>query len=249
MLEKSEVKDLIKNFCVMAEKQFEKLVKTIRTDNGTKFMVLSSYFLQQGIQHQTSCVDTPQQNARVERKHRHILNIARALLFQAKLPVTFWGESILTAAHLINRTPSAVLNGQTPYELLHGSKPSYDSLRTFGCLCYAQRRPRNRDKFSDRSRKCLFVGYPYGKKAWDNNEFFASRDVVFLEEQFPGITDTTYVTSPILQHDPTIDDWVLPSTPTPVVSLDAVTPSLPTLPPSDVLVSTHSSAHYHTSFT
>ena len=143
MLEKSEVQNLIKNFCVMSERQFGKQVKTIRTNNGTEFMVLSSYFRQHGIQHQTSCVDTPQQNARVERKHRHILNIARALLFQAKLHVTFWGESILTAAHLINRTPSGVLHGSTPYELLHGSKPSYDSLRIFGCLCYAHRRPRN----------------------------------------------------------------------------------------------------------
>lgn len=168
----------------MSEKQFGKQVKIIRSDNGSELMVMSSYFRQHGIQHQTSCIDTPQQNACVEHKHMHILNIARALLFQANLPVTFWGESILTAAHLINRTPSSVLNGSTPYELLHGSKPSYDLLRTFGCLCYAQRIPRNRDKFSDRSRKCLFVGYPYGKKAWkiydlESNEFFASRDVIF----------------------------------------------------------------------
>ena len=215
MLEKSEVQNLIKNFCVMSERQFGKQVKTIRTDNGTEFMVLSSYFRQHGIEHQTSCVDTPQQNARVERKHRHILNIARALLFQAKLPVTFWGDIILTAAHLINRTPSVVLHGSTPYELLHGSNPSYDSLRIFGCLCYAQRRPRNRDKFSDRSRKCLFVGYPYGKKAWklydlESNEFFASRDVVFLEDQFPGIPDTTYVTPPVYQPDAADDEWLFP---------------------------------------
>lgn len=178
MLEKSEVKGLIQNLCVMSEKQFGKQVKTIRSDNGSEFMVLKSFLRQHGIEHQTSCVDTPHQNARVERKHRHILNIARALLFQAKLPVTFWGESILTASHLINRTPFVVLNGSTPYELLHSSKPSLDSLRVFGCLCYAHRRPRNRDKFSDRSRKCLFVGYPYGKKAWklydiESNDFFS----------------------------------------------------------------------------
>lgn len=195
MLEKSEVQNLLRNFCAMSEKQFGKPVKCIRSDNGTEFMVLTSYLRQQGIQHQTSCVDTPQQNGRVERKHRHILNVARSLLFQAKLPVSFWGESILTASHLINRTPTPLLQGRTPYELLHGVAPSFDSLRIFGCLCYAHRRPRDKDKFGDRSRKCLFVGYPYGKKAWklfdiDKNEFFASRDVVFLEDQFPGTQDT-----------------------------------------------------------
>lgn len=127
-------------------------------------MVLTLFFRQQGIQHQTSCVDTPKQNGRVERKHRHILNVAHALLFQANLPVTFWGESILTAAYLINRTPTLLLQGQTPYSLLYGIAPSYEDLRTFGCLAYAHRRDRTKDKFGYRSRKCLFLGYPYGKR-------------------------------------------------------------------------------------
>ena len=93
MLEKSEVASIIKNFCAMSFRQFGLHVKTFRTDNVTKFMALKSYFRQEGINHQTSSVDTPQQNGRVERKHRHILNVARACLFQAQLPVIFWGPS------------------------------------------------------------------------------------------------------------------------------------------------------------
>ena len=72
----SEVPQLIRNFCAMTERQFEKPVKAFRSDNGTEFMCLTSYFHEHGIIHQTSCVDTPQQNRRVERKHRHILNVA-----------------------------------------------------------------------------------------------------------------------------------------------------------------------------
>ena len=87
-----------------------------------------------GILFQKSCVGTPQQNGRVERKHRHILNIARALRFQGGLPIVFWGECVLAAAHVINRTPSSILNKRTPYEVLFGHPPSFKELRVFG-LC------------------------------------------------------------------------------------------------------------------
>lgn len=50
---------------------------------------MKDYFLANGILFQTSCVGTPQQNGRVERKHKHILNVARALQFQGRLPIRF----------------------------------------------------------------------------------------------------------------------------------------------------------------
>ncbi|KAL1221457.1 Retrovirus-related Pol polyprotein from transposon TNT 1-94 [Cardamine amara subsp. amara] len=109
LLEKKEAPTVLKNFFTFVERQFNNKIKTVRSDNGGEFISLRSFFETNGAVHQTSCVETPQKNGRVERKHRHILNMARALLFQAQLPIRFWGESVLAATYLINRTPSIIL--------------------------------------------------------------------------------------------------------------------------------------------
>ena len=89
LLEKKDAPQALKTFCAYTDRQFNKKVKIVCSDNGTEFTCLRRYFASQGITHQTSCVETPQQNGRVERKHRNILNIARVLLLQGQLPKRF----------------------------------------------------------------------------------------------------------------------------------------------------------------
>lgn len=192
--EKSETASHLINFCKMVKTQFEAKVKIMRSDNGTEFVnsQVQNFLHDEGILRETSCVSTPQQNGRVERKHRHILNVARALRFQANLPLTFWGECVLTAVHLINRTPTVANKGVTPYEMLYGKSPSYEHLRVFGCLYYMKTATKPNDKFAARATRCIFVGYPWGQKGWrvynpSTREFSVSRDVKFYEHIFPYI--------------------------------------------------------------
>ncbi|GJS52384.1 zinc knuckle CX2CX4HX4C containing protein [Tanacetum coccineum] len=49
-----------------------------------------------GIVHQTSCAHTPQRNGIAERKHRHLLNVARSLMFQGGIPLRFWSNSCVS---------------------------------------------------------------------------------------------------------------------------------------------------------
>ena len=91
---------------------------------------------------------------------------------------------------MINRTPSKLLLRKTPYEILNHRRPSYDHIRVFGMLCFAQNRLKAKDKFASHSRKFLFMGYPFGKKGWrlydsETHEFFVSRDVIFHKHIFP----------------------------------------------------------------
>lgn len=180
------------------------------------------FYQENDIIHQLSCIETPEQNGRVERKHQHLLNVARSLMFQSKLPLSYWTNCVLTATHLINRTPSAILNNQTPYYLLFQKPPNYNHLKVFGCLCFASTIISNRGKFQSRATKCLFLGYPPNIKGYKllnllTLKTFGSRNVVFHESIFPSISKDVH--TPFVFPDyPQVYDSIS-STPVPITSV------------------------------
>lgn len=116
--------------------------------------------------------------------------MARALRLQAGLPLSFWGDCVITSVYLINRLPSAVIQNLTPYEKLFKRKPTYHHIRTFGCLAFASNPIKDKDKFMSRGVPCLFLSYPNYKKGYKVldltiNQTFVSRDVKFVENVFP----------------------------------------------------------------
>ncbi|KAK9684766.1 hypothetical protein RND81_10G230700 [Saponaria officinalis] len=147
------------------ETQFATKLKVMRSDNGSEFFQknCSTFLAERGVIHQRSI---------------------------AGLPVSFWGECVLTATYLINKMPTKLLGWISPFELLMGEVPSYDNLRVFGCLCFASMPITHRDKFGQKGRKCVFVGYPFGQKGYnvydvDRKKIFVCCGVVFRESCFP----------------------------------------------------------------
>lgn len=129
-------------------------------------------------------------NARVKQKHRHLLEVARALMLQSGLHLSFWGESVLTAAFIINRLPSFVLNNRCPYELLYDKPVDYTKLKSFGCLAFAINLVHNSDKLAPRGVPCVFIGYPPTQNGFrlldlKTMKLFVSRDVSFNDSVFP----------------------------------------------------------------
>ncbi|PWA51104.1 ribonuclease H-like domain-containing protein [Artemisia annua] len=100
-----------------------------------------------------------------------------------------WPEYVLTVVYLINRLPSSVFYGASPYRIVYGKDPDLSHVRAFGCLCYANIL-NNSDKFSSSSEKCVLLGFSTEKKAYklyslDKKTILFSRDVRFYETIFP----------------------------------------------------------------
>lgn len=116
---KGEVGKVLTKFFTQVSTQFHKAIKTIRCNNGFEFSH-HDLFAKLGTTVQHSCVESPQQNARVEIKYQHLLSVARSLFFQSVVPIGFWSDYVLTASYLINRLPSSVLvpSTLTPFEVL-----------------------------------------------------------------------------------------------------------------------------------
>ncbi|GMI81878.1 hypothetical protein HRI_001857100 [Hibiscus trionum] len=196
---KYDVAKLVINFHTMAERQSDCKLKVIQSDCGSEFKPLSSYFAKHGIQFLNTCPYTSEQIGRVERKHRHIVELGLTLMAQSGVPFKFWSDSFYTAVYLINRLPSKTLGGCSPYEKMFKKEPNYNFMRIFGCQCYPLTRPYNQNKLQFRSKPCLFLGYSstqHGYKCLDaEGKLIVSRHVQFNEGCFPCLQDKGVSTS------------------------------------------------------
>ncbi|GJU99512.1 ribonuclease H-like domain-containing protein [Tanacetum coccineum] len=132
---KDETPEILKNFITGIENQIDHKVKTIRCDNGTEFKnrIMNEFCEMKGIRREFSVARTPQQNGVAKRKNRTLIEAARTMLADSKLPTTFWAEAVNTACYVQNRVLVIKPHNKTPYELFLGRKPALSFMRPFGC--------------------------------------------------------------------------------------------------------------------
>lgn len=186
---KDQVLDAFKEFHVRVERESDRKLKCVRSDNGGEYRgPFENYCKSQGIKLEKTVPKTPQLNGVAERMNRTIEERIRCMLSHAKLPKSFWAEAMFTAVYLINHSPSVPLEGDVPQRVWTVKYVSYKHLRVFGCRAFVHVPINERSKLDKKTKECIFLGYSedeFGYRLWDprDRKVVRSRDVVFFEDQ------------------------------------------------------------------
>ncbi|GJT95250.1 ribonuclease H-like domain-containing protein [Tanacetum coccineum] len=127
---KDETSGILKSFITEIENLVDKKVKIIRCDNGIEFKnrVMSDFYEQNGIKSEYGVARTPQQNVVAKRRNWILIEAARTMLANSKLPTIFWAEAVNTVCYvqnmvlvvkLTNKTLSDPVLEQNTYSKLH----------------------------------------------------------------------------------------------------------------------------------
>ncbi|GJU39878.1 putative ribonuclease H-like domain-containing protein [Tanacetum coccineum] len=168
LVTKDETYGILKDFITFIENQLTKRVKAIRCDNGTEFK--NSKLIElcglKGIKRDYSNARTPQQNGVAERKNRTLIEAARTMLADSKLPTMFWTEAVSTACYVLNRVLVTKPHNKTPYELVSGKVPNISHFKPFGCHVTILNTSDHLGKFEGKADEGFIVGYAAHSKAY-----------------------------------------------------------------------------------
>ncbi|GJZ94522.1 ribonuclease H-like domain-containing protein [Tanacetum coccineum] len=131
---------------------------------------------------------TPQQNGVVERRNRTLIEAARTMLADSKLPTTFWAEAVNTACYVQNRVLVVKPHNKTSYELFHGRTPTLSFIRPFGYPVTILNTIDHLGKFDGKADEGFFIGYSLNSKAF---RVFNSRTRIVEENLHIRFSEST----------------------------------------------------------
>jgi transposase InsO family protein len=112
---KGEAVDAIRCTQAAVEAECGRKLRVLRTDNDGEFTAaeFASYCGDWGIQCHYSAPYSPRQNGVIEQRNQTVVGMAWPLLKQRGMLAVFWGEAVVTAVYILNRSPSrSVVNEQ-----------------------------------------------------------------------------------------------------------------------------------------
>lgn len=195
---RSEVLPAFKKYMLRVKRESGRNIKILRTDNAKEYTSgeFNKLLESEGIKHELTVPHTPQQNGVAERANRTLVEMARCMLLQHRLPNSLWAEAINTANFIRNRCPTKALNNKTPFEMKNERKPYVGFMRTFGCKAITLMKGSYKGKFEAKGKLMTMVGYSSESKAYrlwqpGTKTIIKSRDVRFIEEKSSDREQTT----------------------------------------------------------
>lgn len=121
-------------------------------------------YQEKGIFRQLAIMNIRQHNGVVELKNRTLLKIVKFVMTQANLPISFWGDALLTTTYILNWVPSKYVTF-TPYKLWTWRQPELNHLRPSGSVIYIHDPSHKHEKLGLHGKKHTFISYPeYSKR-------------------------------------------------------------------------------------
>lgn len=190
MKEKLEVFEKFRDYEARVTAHVGQRVSILRCDNGGEYLSknLKDFCRHKGIHIEYTVPYSPEQNGVAERMNRTLLDKARSMIHGQGLAKYLWGEAVLTAVYLTNRSPTSSLKNEmknlTPAEMWYRKKPDISKLRIFGAIAHVHVPKEKRGKLDSKSMKTIMVGYGNnGYRLWneEKRQLIIARDVIFEE--------------------------------------------------------------------
>ena len=132
---KSDTFDSYQAYEAWLSTQFSAKIKCLRSDRGGEYLSaeFTNYLKSKGTECRVTVHDTPKHNGVAERLNRTLVECVRAMTHMSGLPKSLWGEAIMHATWVKNRTSMCRLGKKTPYEMLYTEKPNLEKVPVWGC--------------------------------------------------------------------------------------------------------------------
>ena len=195
---KDEALHYFKIYEAEVENQLERKIKRVRSDRGGEYFsnLFTSFCEEYGIIDERMPPYSSQSNGVAETKNRILTDLVNAMLDTAGLSKEWWGETILTTCHVLNRVPTKNKK-TTPFEEWEKKRPTLSYLRTWGCLAKMSVPITKKRKFGSKTMDCVFLGYAIHSVGYrflimkfevpdmHVGTIMESRDATFFENIFP----------------------------------------------------------------
>jgi Integrase core domain len=200
---KDEALTAYKAFAAWAENQHGVCVKRFCSDRGSEYTghKFKRFLQEQGTEQRLMMHDTPQHNGVAEALNRRLFEWVCAILHHLKLPKSLWGEAVLFAVWLKNRTSTRMLGNITPFEKLYGSKPNLAGVPKWGQRIWVYNEQGS--KLDACAVECCWVGYN-----WDSTHtyrvYWPNKHRVSIERNIKFVLTMVTIHSLSLKVSPSV---------------------------------------------